>query len=522
MFYGWRVVGAAFTVAVFGWGLGFYGPPIYLHAAREAQGWSLALVSAAVTVHFLFGSLVTANLARLYRRFGVPAVTKAGAVSLASGVAGWAMAYEPWQLIAATLLSGAGWTTMSAAAINAMVAPWFVRMRPAALTSAYNGASIAGIVFSPLWVATIAWLGFSWAAAAIGAVTIATVWILADRFLARTPQQMGLAPDGDAPGTANVAPSVPRVRPLPGQLLWRDLRFITLAAGMALGLFAQIGLIAHLFSLLVPALGAQFAGIAMAAATAAAITGRTLVGWLMPASADSGEIDQRRGKLHLSFKLEPGARQLRVEAPDFAGGKGLSGAIRLEQPGDDRMVIATPFTDAPKAFYYNQKVNCMPASGEVMVAGEVFRFDPASAFGVLDWGRGVWTYDNTWYWASASGVLGARRFGFNLGCGFGDTSAASENMLFLDGRAHKLGEVRFELPPGRPDSGAWRLVSGDGRLDLRFDPIVDRYDRVDLGPFHTLQHQVFGRFSGQAICDDGSLLEISDLTGFAEKVHNRW
>ncbi len=242
----------------------------------------------------------------------------------------------------------------------------------------------------------------------------------------------------------------------------------------------------------------------------------------MPASADSGEIDQRRGKLHLSFKLEPGARQLRVEAPDFAGGKGLSGAIRLEQPGDDRMVIATPFTDAPKAFYYNQKVNCMPASGEVMVAGEVFRFDPASAFGVLDWGRGVWTYDNTWYWASASGVLGARRFGFNLGCGFGDTSAASENMLFLDGRAHKLGEVRFELPPGRPDSGAWRLVSGDGRLDLRFDPIVDRYDRVDLGPFHTLQHQVFGRFSGQAICDDGSLLEISDLTGFAEKVHNRW
>ena len=64
------------------------------------------------------------------------------------------------------------------------------------------------------------------------------------------------------------------------------MRFITLAAGMALGLFAQIGLIAHLFSLLVPPLGAQFAGIAIAAATAAAITGRTLVGWLMPVSAD--------------------------------------------------------------------------------------------------------------------------------------------------------------------------------------------------------------------------------------------
>ena len=55
---------------------------------------------------------------------------------------------------------------------------------------------------------------------------------------------------------------------------------------MAIGLFVQVGLIAHMFSLLVPALGAQLAGLAMGAATAAAIGGRTLVGWLMPAGAD--------------------------------------------------------------------------------------------------------------------------------------------------------------------------------------------------------------------------------------------
>jgi len=35
-----------------------------------------------------------------------------------------------------------------------------------------------------------------------------------------------------------------------------DWRFVTLAVGMALGLFAQIGLLTHLFSLLVPPLGA--------------------------------------------------------------------------------------------------------------------------------------------------------------------------------------------------------------------------------------------------------------------------
>ena len=32
VFDGWRVVSAAFILAVFGWGVGFYGLPIYLQA----------------------------------------------------------------------------------------------------------------------------------------------------------------------------------------------------------------------------------------------------------------------------------------------------------------------------------------------------------------------------------------------------------------------------------------------------------------------------------------------------------
>ena len=52
-FYGWRVVAAVFVLATFGWGLGFYGPPVYLHAVHEMRGWSLNVVSTAVTVHFL-------------------------------------------------------------------------------------------------------------------------------------------------------------------------------------------------------------------------------------------------------------------------------------------------------------------------------------------------------------------------------------------------------------------------------------------------------------------------------------
>src|SRR5712672_594838 len=195
-FYGWRIVGAAFVLAVFGWGLGFYGPPIYLQAVRDLRGWSLPLVSAAVTVHFLFGALVVARLPKLYLRYGLPAVTKAGALSLALGISGWAVAAEPWQLFAAALFSGAGWVAMGAAAINAILAPWFARTRPAALAMAYNGASIGGVVFSPLWVAAIALLGFPVASATIALVMVLTLWFLAVRRFSAPPRARGLPPAG--------------------------------------------------------------------------------------------------------------------------------------------------------------------------------------------------------------------------------------------------------------------------------------------------------------------------------------
>src|SRR6266581_1279885 len=285
-FHGWRIVGAAFVLAVFGWGLGFYGPPIYLQAVRDSRGWSLPLVSAAVTVHFLFGALVVARLPGLYLRYGLPAVTKAGVLALAVGISGWAVAAEPWQLFVAALFSGAGWVAMGAAAINAILAPWFIRRRPAALAMAYNGASIGGVVFSPLWVAAIGTWGFSAAAMVVGVIVTVCVWVLTDVYFSRTPQQMGLAPDGDEPAIAAVFRGSAAARSLSGASLWRNRGFITLAAGTALGLFAQIGLLAHLFSLLIPTVGAQLAGIAISAATIAAIGGRTLVGWLMPVGAD--------------------------------------------------------------------------------------------------------------------------------------------------------------------------------------------------------------------------------------------
>ena len=285
-FFGPWVVRGAFVLALFGWGLGFYGPPVYLHAVIERTGWSLAWVSAAVTLHFLFGALVVARLPRWHARWGVGRVAVVGACVATLGVLGWATCSAPWQLMVAALLSGGGWVTMGAVAINAAIAPWFERTRPAALAKAYNGASIGGVVFSPLWVALIGTLGFGGAALMVGGVTIVMMVMLAATVFAATPSRLQQGADGEA---ADAAP--PTVRPAraaaaPGASLWRDRRFVSLALGMALGLFAQVGLLAHLFALLVPVVGAQQAGWLMGFATACAIGGRYVVAWTMPPRAN--------------------------------------------------------------------------------------------------------------------------------------------------------------------------------------------------------------------------------------------
>lgn len=280
-FFGSKVVAATFVMAVFGWGIGFYGPPIFLYAVLQRTDWSVSLCSAAVTLHFLAGTLVIVNLPRLYKRLGLARVTVSGATVLALGVYGWAVAAQPYQLFIAALLSGLGWVTMGAAAVNAAIAPWFVSKRPAALAMAYNGASIGGVIFSSAWVYLISQLGFGQAAMWVGGFSISVIALLSFKVFAMRPEHVGQHPDGaEQPPAEAISPSM-----APSTSLWRNRQFLTLAAGMSLGLFAQIGLITHLFLVLVQHLTEQEAGLAMGLATASAIVGRTLVGWLMPAHA---------------------------------------------------------------------------------------------------------------------------------------------------------------------------------------------------------------------------------------------
>lgn len=246
----------------------------------------------------------------------------------------------------------------------------------------------------------------------------------------------------------------------------------------------------------------------------------------MPASSEDGRVSSEGKQYRMDFKTENGQRHLFGHMYDFGGpDQPLLFDLVLEKPPSESIVMVTPFHHRPHAFYYNQKIPLMPAEGRVVLQGQEHLFSPASSFGTLDWGRGVWTYRNTWYWSSASGIVDGHRFAINLGYGFGDTSAATENMLFVDGAAHKLEHVVFDIPvkDGHEDYlSPWQIRDDQGRIELTFTPILDRSARMDYWVLGSNQHQVFGRFTGIVRPTPAMEIHVEGLTGFAEKVFNKW
>ena len=243
----------------------------------------------------------------------------------------------------------------------------------------------------------------------------------------------------------------------------------------------------------------------------------------LPETSAVGDVEHGGKNYRIRYEnAGEGKRVLTAWMADFGPEGELSAIVELFDEPEESMVIATPFKKAGH-FYYNQKINCMRAKGAVYYGGRVYEFDPEDSFGTLDWGRGVWTYHNTWYWGSASYHIEGVPFGWNIGYGFGDCSAASENMLFYNGKAHKLSQVKFNIPGDEKDFlSPWTFTSDDGRFEMDFVPVMDRASCTDVKLIKSDQHQVFGRFTGTAILDDGTVIEVTDFPGFAEKVENKW
>ncbi|HSV85354.1 MAG TPA: DUF2804 domain-containing protein [Levilinea sp.] len=243
-------------------------------------------------------------------------------------------------------------------------------------------------------------------------------------------------------------------------------------------------------------------------------------GVVLPRNSTAGESLYDDGRVSLRFRIEGDQRRLSINWPGF-GGSELSADATLHMPPEhESMVIVIPIKG--KRFYYNRKVNCLPVSGWIQYSNARTALHPAACLGNLDWGRGVWDYNSFWVWASASGFLAdGRTIGLNMGYGFGDTSAATENALILSGKMHKLAQIDF-CYNNQNFKAPWTMRSPDGRLELTFTPFFERVAKTNRILLSSEVHQMFGRYCGTVYADGGELVQIDNLVGWAEEHRARW
>lgn len=243
----------------------------------------------------------------------------------------------------------------------------------------------------------------------------------------------------------------------------------------------------------------------------------------LPASSKNGDSIKEGKGYSFKFLVKGNKRILDCTIDNFINSKPYKIYFELENEPKDSMVIATPFNKKGH-FYYNQKIVGFTASGNVVIDGKIIEFKD-NTYALLDWGRGVWTYKNTWYWGAGCTKVCNDLIGFNLGYGFGDTSNASENMIFINGESIKLDQVEFKIPTnkkGKDDYlSPWTIVSNDGIINFKFTPIIDRKSNTNALIIQSNQHQVFGTIDG-TINTNNKVIEIKDFVCFFEKVTNRW
>jgi len=267
-YHGWRIVAVCFLVAIFGWGLCFYGQSVFLAELHRIHGWPTSLISTATTFFYLFSAVLVAFVGDAMRRFGSRACLVAGVCCLALSTAALGRIDAPWQLYAVYVLMAFGWAGTSLGAITNTLGLWFTARRGMAISLALNGASCGGVFGVPVLVAIIKSLGLAAALTVTAAVTVGVLVPVILIVIGRSPHRA----TSDGNGASLIAVPASRIR----ADAFRNFAFWTITLSFAMVLFAQVGFIVHLISFLDPVVGSERAAIAVALMTVMAVAGRVL------------------------------------------------------------------------------------------------------------------------------------------------------------------------------------------------------------------------------------------------------
>jgi len=197
-FYGYVIVAACFVVLYMLWGTVLNTLPIFLKPIAEDMGWGrgpflVALIMGAI------GTTVAAPIAgKMIDKIGARPVMGAGAIMTGLGLIAGSRIEHLWQLYLIFAVIGAGLMCATIIPCSLIISNWFISRRGAAMSGAFVGTSVGGMIMSPLaeWIIrTYSWkTAFAFSGTAILVIVLPVIFF----FIRTHPSEVGLEPYGVA------------------------------------------------------------------------------------------------------------------------------------------------------------------------------------------------------------------------------------------------------------------------------------------------------------------------------------
>lgn len=363
-FYGWVIVAAVSVMLTTSAGLGFYSLTVYLRTLTEERGFSVSSVSGATAVFFVAAAFAGVGVGKVIARSDPRWIIAAGTAVAAGAIVLLGRVTTLWQVYAVYALFGAGFACSALVPGTTLVTRWFHRRRSLALSIASTGLSAGGILLTPLATNLIADRGFRQASVVIAAIYLVGVIPVTVLLLRPDPASLGQRPDGDpapeveAPVAGTAYPDAIRTR-----------LFQAVTAAWTLALLAQVGGIAHLFTIGSERVDRGTATLAVSVLAACSIAGRLAGGSVLH------RVSVRRFSFLVMLLQASGLMLLagagsRPAVLAAAAVFGLSvGNILLLQP----VLLADVFgvRDYPRIFSLSQLVSTLGVAAGPIVVGVI-------------------------------------------------------------------------------------------------------------------------------------------------------
>ncbi len=287
-FYGWYVAIACSVVMFVGAAVGYYGLAVYLRPLQQEHGWSNAAVSGATSTYFIVSGISGAFFGPYIDRHGLRLMVPGFVImTIAAALVGFVQ--EVWQLYAVYALLALAFGMSATVIVNAIMTRWFVRLRARAMAISSTGISVGGVVLTPLVSHLVDVGGMRLATPTMAALVLVVSLPIIFFVLVFDPREMGLRPDGLAPGAAAPPPRV-GLSEAAQRRAWRlaeamrTVSFWGVNVAFVLVLLAQTGFVIHQISFLEVRLGSRdTAALALSTTAFGSIVARLVVGYFADA-----------------------------------------------------------------------------------------------------------------------------------------------------------------------------------------------------------------------------------------------